>query len=583
MSASPPPPFQETRGATSPAVAAGAVEAAELILLRGRIHTMDPAQPAAEAVAIAGGRFLAVGPEAAALRHQGPRTRLLALEGAAVVPGLTDGHAHMDREGLRGLLPSLAGCRSIAEIQARISDLARQARPGDWIVTMPIGDPPFYLGLPGKLAEGRWPTRQELDAAAPDNPVYIKPIWGYWRHTLPLVSIANSRALALAGIGRGTAPPSPDVEIQRDAAGEPTGIFLENTFMPLVELTLLRAVPGFTTAQRAASLPAAMAAYHAQGTTAVFEGHGVASELLDAYRRVHAAGQMTMRTHLVASPSWRQLGDVDPAALIAGWGHGLAGQGLGDDRLRLAGLAAELGQTRENLLRAAADSTGWAGFHYDAGMERDRAKALLVACARAGIRVTGIWPNILELFAEVDRIAPIRDLRWVFGHITALTRDQVGQIRDLGLGVTTHTNRYIRKEGHLLADRLGLDTEEKIVPLRWLGEAGVPVCLATDNVPISLFPPIAQAVTRWSPAAQRAIGPGQALSRAEALGCVTRNGAWLTFEEDRRGSITPGKFADLAVLDADPFTVADAALERIAARATLVGGDFVHGAPAPAA
>ncbi|ONG55872.1 hypothetical protein BKE38_07915 [Pseudoroseomonas deserti] len=537
---------------------------------------MEPAQPQAEAVAIAGGRFLAVGEAGAALRHRGPRTRVLDLGGAAVLPGLTDGHAHMDREGLRGLLPSLAGCRSIAEIQARISDLARQARPGDWIVTMPVGDPPFYLGLPGRLAEGRWPTRQELDAAAPDNPVYIKPIWGYWRHTLPLVSIASSRALALAGIGRATPPPSPDVEIQRDAAGDPTGVFLENSFMPLVELTLLRAAPGFTTAQRAASLPAAMAAYHAHGTTAIFEGHGVAGELLDAYRQVHASGRMTMRTHLVASPSWRALGEVDPAALVEAWGRGLAGRGLGDDVFRVSGIAAEVGVTRENRLRASAETTGWAGFHYDAGLERERARALLVACARAGIRVTGIWPNMLELFAEVDRIAPIRDLRWVFGHITALSRDQVGQIRDLGLGVTTHTNRYIRKEGHLLAERLGLDTEEAIVPLRWLAEAGVPVCLATDNVPISLFPPIAQAVTRWSPAAGRAIGPGQALSRAEALGCVTRNGAWLTMEEDQRGRIAPGLFADLAVLDADPFAVAEAALEGIRARATMVGGAFVH-------
>src|SRR5207302_1260612 len=105
------------------------------------------------------------------------------------------------------VFPSLGPVRSISDIQDRIAALARGKKPGEWIVTMPIGDPPYYWDVPGILAEGRLPNRHELDKAAPDNPVYIRPIWGFWRHTPPLVSVANSRALLEAGITRDTVAP----------------------------------------------------------------------------------------------------------------------------------------------------------------------------------------------------------------------------------------------------------------------------------------------------------------------------------------------------------------------------------------
>ena len=126
--------------------------------------------------------------------HTTPDTRAFDLKGRAVMPGLIDGHAHMDREALRNVFPSLGTVRSIKDIQDRIAELARGKKPGEWIVTMPIGDPPYYFDVPDILAEKRWPTRQELDAAAPNNPVYIRSIWGFWRGTLPIVSCANTRS-----------------------------------------------------------------------------------------------------------------------------------------------------------------------------------------------------------------------------------------------------------------------------------------------------------------------------------------------------------------------------------------------------
>jgi predicted amidohydrolase YtcJ len=553
---------------------------ADTILTGGRVITCDARFTIAEAVAIRDGRFLAVGDAAMVARHQGEATRVIPIEGRAVMPGLIDGHAHMDREGLKEIFPSLAGARSIAAIQSRIRELAARTPKGQWIVTMPIGEPPYYFDLPESLAERRWPTREELDEAAPDHPVYIRPIWGYWRHTLPLVSIANSRALALAGITRDTPPPAEGITIARDARGEPTGVFIEQGFVPLVELHLFRMAPGFTVAQRAAALPRSAAAYHAFGTTSVYEEHGVAAELLAAYQRVHAEGRLTMRSHLVFSPDWRGLDEVPMARVVEGWAHWLAGHGLGDDVLRVSGIITEIGRTPDNALRAAAlPYTGWAGFNYDFGLERARAKELLLACARQGVRVIGIWPNMLDLYTEVDREVPIRDLRWVLGHISVLTREQVSRIRDLGLVLTTHTNRYVYKEGHLLQARWQLPDEDAIVPLRWLDEAGVRFSLATDNVPVSLWHPVWQAVTRTNLHTQRAVGPAQAISRERALRAATNDGAFLTMDEDRKGSIEVGKLADLAVLTDDPLTCSEERLREIESRLTLVGGCQVHPRP----
>src|SRR5262249_51717791 len=148
---------------------------------------------------------------------------------------LIDAHAHLDREGLKPVFPSLAGCRTTEEVVARVAALATTAKPGEWVVTMPLGSPPQYRDAPPP------PDRAMLDRAAPENPVYIRPIWGYWRDAPGpevLVSVANSRALALAGVSRDTKPPSPAVTILRDAAGEPTGVFEERTQGSVVELVL---------------------------------------------------------------------------------------------------------------------------------------------------------------------------------------------------------------------------------------------------------------------------------------------------------------------------------------------------------
>lgn len=557
---------------------------AERIFYNGKIITLDRGSTVCSALATAGERILATGADDFVRTLGGPGTELIDLGGRAVIPGLVDGHAHMDREGLKEVFPSLAGARSIDDILARIAALVRAARPGEWIVTMPIGDPPSYWDVPNTLAEKRWPTRHDLDAVAPDNPVYIRPIWGFWRHKLPLVSIANSRALAECGIDRSTPSPVESVIIEKDSAGAPTGVFTEWTYMSVVELTLMRRAGGFTAEHRVAALRRSMAVYNSFGTTSVFEEHGVAGEVLAAYRTLREEGPPQVRANLVHSPSWSAFADVPIRSLVDGWGSWLAGRGLGDDYLRIGGLYVLLDDEGdrarspvENALRASASPyTGWAGFHYDAGLPRDRLKEVLLEAARQDIRCVGLTPDLLDLYEEIDRVVPIGGKRWVLGHISVLTRDQIAQARDLGLVMTTHTNRYIWRTGSRVLEEIGADNAATISPLASLRDAGIRFCLATDNVPVSMFHPIWQSIARLDRATGRVIAPEEKIGREDALRAATIDGAYLTFEENDKGSLEPGKLADLVALSDDPLRVDEARIKDIAAELVVVGGRTVY-------
>ena len=549
----------------------------DLIVTNAKVITINPSNRIAVAVASKGEYIIAVGGTAEVSNLAGPNTRTIDAAGRTVIPGLMDGHAHMDREGLKDVFPSLEGCRSLDDILNRISTIAANTKSGEWIVTMPVGDPPYYWNVPGCLAENRFPTRQELDDAAPNNPVYIRPIWGYWRHQLPLESVANTEALKLAGISKNTDPATSTIEFEKDATGELTGLIREQHFMPVAELGYFQMAPRFTHSDRITGLKKAMGIYNSTATTSILEEHGAAQELISAYQAVNAAGDATVRAHLIYSPAWGGAKDIDYGTIMQNWTGWLGQYGLGDNWLRVGGMFTDTGIDADAIFRAtAAPYTGWSGFNYDNGVPQNRIVEFMIEAARNGIRLAVIGPRFLEMFDEVNRAIDITDKRWIIGHLDTLNADQIQKASDLGVVMTTHTNRYIYKHGHILRDELGPERLNDIAPVRRLLDAGVNIALATDNVPTTLFYPIWHVVSRWNMVSNDRIAPEQAISREEALRCGTMGGAHLTFEEDRKGSLEEGKLADMAVLSTDPLTCTEEEIKDIVADITIVGGKVVY-------
>ena len=315
----------------------------------------------------------------------------------------------------------------------------------------------------------------------------------------------------------------------------------------------------------------------------MFEGHGAAGELLKAYYALKEQTPFSVRVNLLFSPSWTQFGDIPPATLLGTWGAWLGQRGIGDNELRVGGLYVcaedETDANRspvENAMRASATPyTSWAGFHYDASLPRDKVKKLLVAAASNGVRCAAMTPDMLDMFVEVNRIVPIADQRWILGHISTLSDDDIAKIRDLGLVVSTHTNRYIWRTGAKMLKDAGPGQEDTISPLASLTKAGVTVTFGTDNVPVSLFYPIWQSIARKDLTTGEVVAPAQKLSREQALRAATINGAYLTFEENQKGSIEPGKLADFVCLSDDLMTVEEDRIKDIVAEFTVVGGRTV--------
>jgi predicted amidohydrolase YtcJ len=543
---------------------------ADLLLANGRVL----GHPGASVIAVAGGRIAAVGGRGDARRLRARGTRDVDLAGGFVVPGLVDAHAHMDREGLKTIHPSLARCRSIGDVQRLVARLAARRPRGEWIVTMPVGTPPFYRDAPGCLAEGRWPTRADLDAAAPDHPVYVRGIWGYWNRP-PVHSAANSLALRRAGVTRDTAAPR-GVEIVRDATGEPTGVFVESNLIQVLEFTLMACVPRFTHAERLRALAESQRRYAARGVTAIYEGHGVAPEVLRVYRDAHERGDLRVRSTLAVSPTW-DVAEADRAmAEVAAWA---GGRGLGDDMLRVGGICLHWGGDADvaRILHAGQPYTGWAGF-VESANDPEAYRAQVALAARHALRVntliTRCLPEVLDVWESVTPPGLVRALRWVLVHLNAVTPRDVERIRRLGAVVTTNPISYLWRSAAEEAAKA--DRAEFLMPHRTLARRRIPFALATDNKPADPWLAFRAVVARRDMTTDEVIGPAERLARRAALGALTAGGAWLTFAEREAGVIARGRRADLAVLDRDPLAVPLDEIPDLECRLTVVGGSIVH-------
>ena len=550
-------------------------------ILIGNVLTMDDRGTRAEAVAVAGGRVLATGSREAMLELRRPGTVVRDFPGATLIPGFNDTHAHMDSVGIRLIRPSLEGARSIADILARVRALAAETPKGEWIVTMPVGEPPYYFDAPATLAEGRLPNRQELDSVAPDHPVYIGSPNGYWGQP-PCHSAMNSLGLRLNGIDRDTKPQSPWIDIAHDAAGEPTGNFVERGFVALIEPDILPAVPRFGYEQRREGIVRAMNLYHGHGTTSIYEGHGSAPEVLAAYREVHERGDLSMRSNMVISPRWRNADEAE--RVLRDWLPLVRGRGMGDAMFRVSGVFVAHGGDPcvSHIQHKEITHVGWAGMVQTANTAEDF-EALCMLAGKYDVRVHTIVSDKLQQMVPIlRRLAahyPIGARRWVLEHISRSTPADLRAIREMGLPATLIPGQYLWKHG---TPFFGLDAEglDHLSPAQQLHELGVPVSAGTDAVPYNPLFMLWAMTTRRERTTGRVMGEGGRVSNAVGLRLLTREGAYLSFEEGLKGQLVAGQYADVAVLSGDPLATSGDALLDLRCTATMVGGRWVHGASA---
>ena len=558
-------------------VSGGERVAADTILL-GNVLTLDAANSHTEAVAIAGDRILHTGRRVDVMQLRDQATRVQDFGARTIIPGFNDTHAHSDSLGLKTLRPSLAGARSIPDVLEQIRQLAARTPSGQWVVTMPIGEPPYYWDAQNALAEGRMPTRQELDSVAPDHPVHISSPSGYWGEP-PCYMVLNSRALKLNGIDRHTRPRVGGVEIFHDPSGEPTGVIVERNFMRMAEPDLLPAVPRFSLEDRIEGLRRSLPIYLEKGTTSVYEGHGCSPDVVASFRELWERKELTLRSGLVLSPAWLATSEAEYAMRY--WLSWARGRGVGDDVLRISGIFVGYGGSSQfsALQKRDIGDTGWSGGIPSINSPSEFEEICMLA-GKYGLRVHTLASDKLHEVAPIlERVArhyPIGRRRWVVEHISKATLRDLQILKAIGVAVTLIPAHYLWKVGHTFAD---LDEEQLdlLSPAQSLVDLGVPVSAATDAVPNDPLFCMWSMLARKDRRSGRVMGARGVVSNETALRLLTVNGAWLTFEEHQKGPLLPGYFADMAVLSGNPLTSTAEELLGVTCIATMVGGRWMHG------
>lgn len=554
-------------------------QAAETIVL-GNVLVLDSANTTVEAIAIANGRIVAAGRRDEVMQFRDNTTQVCEFGAQTIIPGFNDAHAHSDGLGLKTLRPTLQDARSIADVLNRIKQLAAKTPRGEWIVTMPIGEPPYYWDAEKVLAEGRLPDRHDLDGAAPDHPVCIASPSGYWGEP-PCYTMLNSLALKLNGIDRDTTPRVPGVEILKDGSGEPTGIIVEHNYVRMAEPDLLPAVPRFTLEDRIEGLRRSLPMYLEKGTTSVYEGHGCSPDVVAAFRDLHERNELTLRSGLVLSPAWLATADAEYA--MRHWLSWARGRGIGDDMLRISGIFVGYGGSAQfaDVARKNIDDTGWSGGIPSINSPADF-EALCMLAGKYGLRLHTLASDKLhEVVPILERVAkhyPIGQRRWVVEHISKANPRDLAAIKAMGVAVTLIPAHYLWKVGHTFGN-LSEAELDLLSPAQALVDLGVPVSAATDAVPNDPLFCMWTMLARQDRRSGKVMGARGAVSNETALRLLTVNGAWLTFDEHQKGPLLPEYFADLAVLSGNPLTASAERLLDINCQATMVGGRWVHGAP----
>jgi predicted amidohydrolase YtcJ len=538
-------------------LAFAAAPEADLALINGKVWTVNQAQPRAEAIACRDGRIVAVGSTAEVKAWIGPRTRVVDLGGRLVVPGFNDAHVHFYTGGRNLASVQLRDARSQAEFRERIRAFAAKLPPGRWITG---GDWDHENWSPAQL-----PTRQLIDEASQGHPVFVSRLDGH-------MALANSAALKLAGITRHN-PDPPGGAIVRDAAGEPTGVLKDAAMGPLS-----RVIPGAGAAEIDDAVRAALRYAAANGVTSV-QDMSASPAILRSYERLLAAGQLTVRIY-GAQPlaSWKRLADV-----------GLT-RSFGGDFLRVGNMKGfsdgSLGSTTALFFEPYLDSPGTSGLAADEMIPESKMRDRIVAADKAGLQVSvhaiGDKANhtVLGLFEEAARVNGPRDRRFRIEHAQHLRAEDIPRFGKLKVIASMQPYHCI-DDGRWAEKRIGPERAKGTYAFRTLLDSGAVLAFGSDwhVAPMVPLMGIYAAATRQTLDDRHPGGwvPEQKITVAEAIRAYTMGAAYASFEEGSKGSIEPGKLADLAVISEDILSIDPTAIAKTRVVLTVMHGRIVYG------
>ncbi len=542
------------------AVAAGCEPSptADLILTNGNVITLDDEAPQAQAIAIAGERILAVGDNDVVDRHRGPNTEVIELGGMTVVPGLVDAHLHFPNLGAdRSHLVELDDTRSLEEALALVRRRASNLEPGEWVTGSG-----WHLGNWGTVT---WPSAADLDAVAPDNPVALV---GMHSHA----SWLNSLALEAAGITKDRPDPDDGI-IQRDPAGAPTGILIENAQWIVREV-----IPAQQREPLKERIKKSVALAHSYGFTGAHD-IGTSLEAVRAYRELIAEGELPFRINGVVriwttGPILDSLMAMGP--IIAEGDHRLT---VRSTKMSIDGA---LGARGAALLAPYSDEPSTAGV---IRVTPEQLSAILSQCLENGfsaaMHAIGDRGNriVLDAVEQALQENPVEDHRMRVEHAQIVALEDIARFADLDL-IASFQWIHATLDMPWAEDRVGPERIKGGYAWRTFLDQGVRIVGGSDEGArtFSPFMGIHAAVARQDGEGNPEGGwyPDQRLTRLEALKSYTLDAAYASFEEDVLGSIAAGKFADLTVLSKDIMTVPAHEILETQAVMTIVGGSVVY-------
>lgn len=534
---------------------------ADLIITHARVWTVDPARPQAEAVAVLGERIVAVGSEAEISPWRGSATRVIDAGGKLLLPGFNDAHVHFTSGGTQLASVQLKDARSPEEFVSRIGARAAHTPKGEWITQ---GDWDETLWTVPQL-----PTRQMIDPVTGDTPVFVSRYDGH-------MGLANTAALKAAGITSRT-PDPPGGTIVHDAHGEPTGALKD-----AAEDLMARVLPPPTHAQRLAAVRRALDEAAHDGVTSVQDMNPEYADIA-VYAELRERGELTARIY--AAPLITQ---VEDQAKI-GVRHA-----FGDAWLRIGALKGyadgSLGSRTAYFFEPFSDEPGnsglLAGMMQPLALMRERMRtadaAGLQLCTHAiGDRAIS---TVLDLYAQIAASdpgdgAPHRDRRWRIEHAQHMATRDFARMAQLGVIASVQPYHAI-DDGRWAEARIGRDRASRTYAFRTFLEQGVRLAFGTDwdVAPLNPMLSLYAAVTRATLDGRNPNGwfPEQKLTLTEAVQAYTMGSAYAEFQEHEKGSITPGKLADMVLLSEDIFRIPPERIRAVQVMATIVGGRLVY-------